>query len=104
MLQRDSVVLLWAVIPWAPKNLKAILEVNGIVCEDDWLEHEHVERLLEIYKKEAWEPASMDAVWSAYRSLRQYLHSVHQNEDPELVLPGGDMDSDSEDEDDGKGL
>ena len=54
--------------------------------------------------QESWEPASMNAVWSAYRSLRQYLHSVHQNEDPELVLPGGDMDSDSEDEDDGKGL
>lgn len=46
----------------------------------------------------------MHTIWSVYRSLRQFLHSVHQNEVPELVLSGGSMNSDSEDEDDKKGL
>jgi hypothetical protein len=100
MLKKDSFVLLWAVVLWAPQNLKGILEVNSIVCEKRWLDQEHVGRLLDMYKRATWEIASIDAVKNVYSALRQHLHGAHQNEDEELTSPNAFGHAVSGDEDD----
>ena len=87
MLKKDSLVLLWAMVLWAPNNIKGILQINGIVCEKNWSDDNHMERLFRMYKTATWEPAGMKTVWDDYRAVRHFLYSVHQNEDAELTIP-----------------
>ncbi|RMZ73363.1 hypothetical protein GMOD_00007869 [Pyrenophora seminiperda CCB06] len=87
MLKKDSFVLLWVMTLWAPKNLKAILEANGIVCEQSWLDNDHVERLFQMYKSATWDPAEIRTVRQSYSCLSVILHAVHRDEGRKLVRP-----------------